>query len=104
MLSNVEEEERGGIPKRYGRGLYSTRRTKTPQVPGFEFDGFDQFVTGRGRGCCQPSLPLLVECDLWVYLYMNDGLFQEARKSANMDGERATLARLGWPPNSYEEA
>jgi hypothetical protein len=23
--------------------------------------------------------------------------FQETRKSANMDGERATLARLGWP-------
>jgi hypothetical protein len=30
---------------------------------------------------------------------MNDGLSQEARKSANMDGERATLA-----PNSCEEA
>ena len=31
-------EERRGIPKRYGRGLHSTRRTKTRQVPGFEFD------------------------------------------------------------------
>jgi len=29
MLSDVEEEGRGGIPKRYGHGLYSTRRTKT---------------------------------------------------------------------------
>jgi hypothetical protein len=25
-LSDVEEEGRGGIPKRYGRGLHSTRR------------------------------------------------------------------------------
>jgi hypothetical protein len=49
MLSDVEEEGRGGIPKRYGRGLYSTRRTK-------------------------------------------------------MDRERATLARLGWLPNSCKGA
>jgi hypothetical protein len=60
MLSDVEEG-RGGIPKRYGRGLYSTRRTKTRQVPGSEFD---EFATGRGRGCSQPSPPLLVECHL----------------------------------------
>jgi hypothetical protein len=31
-------------------------------------------------------------------------LSQEARKSANMDGERVTLARLGWPPNSCKGA
>jgi hypothetical protein len=31
--------------KRYGRGLYSTRKTKTRQVSGSEFDGF---VTGEG--------------------------------------------------------
>jgi hypothetical protein len=30
--------------------------------------------------------------------------FHEARKSANMDGERAILTRLGGPPNSCEEA
>jgi hypothetical protein len=41
---------------------------------------------------------------MWIYQHMNDGLSQEARKSANMDGERATLARLGWPPNSCEGA
>jgi hypothetical protein len=41
---------------------------------------------------------------MWICLHMNDGLFQEARKSANMDGERVTLARLGWPPNSCEGA
>jgi hypothetical protein len=29
MLSNIEEEGRGGILKRYRRGLYSTKRTKT---------------------------------------------------------------------------
>ena len=29
MLSNIEEEERGGIPNKYRRGFYSTRRTKT---------------------------------------------------------------------------
>ena len=40
MLSDVEEEGKGGIPKRYGRGLHSTRRTKTRQVPGTEFDEF----------------------------------------------------------------
>jgi hypothetical protein len=28
ILPDVEEEERGGIPKRYGCGLHSTRRTK----------------------------------------------------------------------------
>jgi hypothetical protein len=61
MLSDVEEEGRGGIPKRYGRGLHSTRRTKTRQVPGSEFD---ESATGRRRGCCQPSLPSLVECHL----------------------------------------
>ncbi len=61
ILPDVEEEERGGIPKRYGCGLHSTRRTKTRQVPGFEFD---EFVTWSGRGCCQPSLPSLVECHL----------------------------------------
>jgi hypothetical protein len=36
MLSDVEEEGRGGIPKRYGHGLHSTRRTKTRRVPGSE--------------------------------------------------------------------
>jgi hypothetical protein len=36
----LREEERRGIPKRYGRGLHSTRRTNTRQVPGFEFDEF----------------------------------------------------------------
>ena len=41
---------------------------------------------------------------MWICLHMNDGLSQEARKSANMDGERVTLARLGWPPNSCEGA
>src|SRR5882724_12012237 len=34
----------------------SHTRTKTRQVPGSEFD---EFVTGSGRGCCQPSLPSL---------------------------------------------
>jgi hypothetical protein len=57
----LREEERKGIPKRYGHGLHSTGRTKTRQVPGFEFD---EFVTGSGRGCYQPSLPSLVECHL----------------------------------------
>jgi hypothetical protein len=41
---------------------------------------------------------------IWIYLHMNDGLSQEARKSANMDRERVTLARLGWLPNSCEGA
>jgi hypothetical protein len=41
---------------------------------------------------------------MWICLHMNDGLSQEARKSANMDGERVALARLGWPPNSCEGA
>jgi hypothetical protein len=44
-IPDVEEEERGGIPKRYGCGLHSTRRTKTRQVPGFEFD---EFILGVG--------------------------------------------------------
>jgi len=110
ILPDVEEEERGGIPKRYGCGLHSTRRTKTRQVPGFEFD---EFVTWSGRGCCQPSLPSLVECHLMRLVLVDVHLvgckerlpddvdppthkrrtFQETRKSANMDGERATLAR-----------
>jgi hypothetical protein len=60
MLSDVEEEGRGGIPKRYGHGLHSTRRTKTRRVPGSELMNS---LLG-GRGCCQPSLPLLVECHL----------------------------------------
>jgi hypothetical protein len=33
MLSDVEEEGRGGIPKRYRHSFYSTRRTKTRRVP-----------------------------------------------------------------------
>jgi len=36
MLSNIEEEGRGRIPKRYRYSLYSTRRTKTRRVPGSE--------------------------------------------------------------------
>ena len=67
ILSDVEEDERGGIPKRYGHGLHSTRRTRTRQVPEF---GFDNFLTGRGRGRRQPSLPSLVECHScdWCWL------------------------------------
>jgi hypothetical protein len=51
-----DPEERRGIPKRYGRGLYSTRRTKTRQVPGFEFD---KFVPGRGRGLLLTFSPVV---------------------------------------------
>jgi hypothetical protein len=114
ILSDVEEDERGGILKRYGRGLHSTRRTRTRQVPGF---GFDDFLTGRGRGRCQPSLPSLVECHLvrlaLVDLHLVGGkerlpddvdpsthkrrTFQEARKSTNMEGEHTTLTWFGWP-------
>ena len=49
MLSDIEEEGRGGITKRYRRGLHSTRRTKTRQVPGSEFD---ESATRRGRSYC----------------------------------------------------
>jgi hypothetical protein len=52
MLSDVEGEGRGGrggIPKRYRRGLYSTRRTKTRQVPG---QNLMNSLLGGGRGCC----------------------------------------------------
>jgi hypothetical protein len=62
---------------------------------------------------CHPTRLMLVDVHLvggkerllvmWIYLHMNDGLFQEGRESANIDGERAPLARLGWPPNSCEE-
>jgi hypothetical protein len=47
MLFDIEEEGRGGILKRYKRGLYSTRRTKTRQVPRSEFN---ESATRRGRG------------------------------------------------------
>jgi len=53
MLSDVEEEGRGGIP-------------------------------------------------MWIYLHINDGLFQEGRESANMDGERATLTGWGGHPTAVK--
>jgi len=68
------------LSKRYGRGLHSTRKTKTRQVPGFKFD---EFATGRGRGCCQPSLPLLVECHL-MRLMLVDSCEEAWRKCAHM--------------------
>jgi hypothetical protein len=97
---------RGEEYRRMGVAFTALGGPRLVRVPGSEFD---EFVTGRGRSCCQPSLPSLVECHLmrgcimmWIYLHINDGLFQEARKSANIDGERATYAPLGWPPGCEE--
>ena len=58
MVQAYSLRRRGGIPQRYGLGLQSTRRTMTRPVPEFEFD---DFVSRREHGRCQPSLPLLVE-------------------------------------------
>ena len=39
---------------------------------------------------------------MWIFLHMNDGLFQEGRESANMDGERATLTGWGGHPTAVK--
>jgi hypothetical protein len=105
-------EERRGIPKRYGRGLHSTRRTKTRQVPGFEFDVRSRVWAWLLSTFSPVVNRMPISCDwcwltcIWWVVRLPDDVdlpihkrraFQEARKSTNMDGERATLARLGWP-------
>jgi hypothetical protein len=87
ILSDAEEEGRGGEEYRrdMGVGLHSTRRTKTRQVPGSEFD---EFATGERVGLLSTFSPII----------------GRMLSHVNMDGERATFAPFGWPLNSCEEA